>query len=105
MDEKNLVVLAYGGDTTYVLSRFRDLESKAKKMSDVKPEDVRVDLKKGLWSFRDWEITSVGETIDGFGPTTKGWGVVGVYDHTRYKHVKNLVRAVEEIMDRRYFKN
>lgn len=84
--KKNLVFLCY---------------DRGIKITRTVPEGVILDLKQGTWSFP--EDTHFGNRLFEIGTETRyvadnhKWGVIGVYDMTRFRHIELLIFEVEKL--------
>jgi hypothetical protein len=99
IDRENLVVLAYAENSCYTdLFKLSDLEKKSKDI-EINPQDLEIDFKDKIWSFKVWS-GRIGEGRKDLGHYNRDrWGVIGVYDHSKYDHVWNLVHDAQEALE------
>ena len=69
-------------------------------MNSVHPEDLKIDFKKRIWSFHEWKDIPIGEGRRDLGIYNQSrWGVIGVYDHSIYRHVATMVHDAQEAIE------
>jgi hypothetical protein len=95
---ENLVVLAYASNPCYTdLFKLSDLEKKSKDI-EIDPKDLEIDFKDKIWSFNVWS-GRIGEGRKDLGIYNRDYrGIIGVYDHSNYDHVWNLVHDAQEAL-------